>query len=136
MSTSYVIVFMAALLSCLFLLTAAAFYIQPLEGELTRLGSYAERDFGWNLPQKKIRGDAHEVQNYKEQSDVLIVGDINPSKISKFIAELEKAENKELRYTVMPLNNYRYRLQINDRFIGKIKAAKKQIIINNLDLPV
>ena len=53
----------------------AAIYIQPLEGELTRLGSYAERDFGWNLPQKKIRGDANLTQAYKRYYDVLIIGD-------------------------------------------------------------
>lgn len=68
--------------------------------------------------------------------DVLIVGDINQSKVAKFIEELEKAENKELRYTVMPLDTYQYRVQINDRFIGGVLGAKKQVIINNQDLIV
>jgi hypothetical protein len=66
--------------------------------------------------------------------DVLIVGDVNQAKATKFIEELEKAENKELRYTVMPLNTYQYRVQINDRFIGNVLAAKKQVIINNQNL--
>ena len=65
--------------------------------------------------------------------DVLIVGDINQSKLNKFIAELEKTENKELRYTAMPLATYQYRIQINDRFINNVLAAKKQVIINNQD---
>jgi hypothetical protein len=68
--------------------------------------------------------------------DVLIVGDVNQSKVGKFIAELEKAENKELRYTIMPLSTYQYRVQINDRFISNVLEAKKQIIINSQDLPV
>lgn len=68
--------------------------------------------------------------------DVLIVGDINQSKVGKFISELEKSENKELRYTIMPLSTYQYRLQIKDRFINDVLAAKKQIIINTQDLPV
>jgi hypothetical protein len=68
--------------------------------------------------------------------DVLIVGDINSSKADKFIAELEKSENKELRYTTMPLDTYQYRLQIKDRFISDILSAKKQVIINSQDLPV
>jgi hypothetical protein len=63
--------------------------------------------------------------------DVLIVGDINQAKLNKFIAELEKEENKELRYTSMPVSNYQYRIQINDRFISNVLSAKKQIIINN-----
>ena len=68
--------------------------------------------------------------------DVLIVGDINQAKTDKFMADLEKAENKELRYTVLPLDNYRYRVQINDRFISNILGAKKQVIINTQELDV
>ncbi|MBI4033535.1 transcriptional regulator [Candidatus Saccharibacteria bacterium] len=68
--------------------------------------------------------------------DVLIVGDINQSKADKFITELEKAENKELSYTTMPLATYEYRLQIKDRFINDVLEAKKQVIINTQDLPI
>jgi len=63
--------------------------------------------------------------------DVLIVGDVNQTKLNKFMGDLEKEENKELRYTVMPKSNFIYRQQINDRFINNVLAAKKQIIINN-----
>jgi predicted nucleotidyltransferase len=68
--------------------------------------------------------------------DVLIVGEVNTSKVEKFISELEEAEKKELRYTVMPLDNYEYRLQIKDRFIGNVLDAKKQVIINSQNLEV
>ena len=68
--------------------------------------------------------------------DVIIVGDINQSKVGKFITDLEKQENKELRYTVMPLDTYQYRLEIKDRFINDVLSAKKQVIINTQDLPV
>lgn len=67
--------------------------------------------------------------------DLLVVGDVNQSKLASFVAELEKDENKEVRYTSMPLANYKYRLQINDRFINNVLAAKKQIIINEDVLP-
>lgn len=63
--------------------------------------------------------------------DVLIVGDVNQNKLNKFIDDLEKDENKELRFTVMPKSNFMYRQQINDRFINNVLAAKKQIIVNN-----
>jgi hypothetical protein len=65
----------------------------------------------------------------------LIVGQVNKPKLSRFISDLEKEENKELRYTVMPLSNFQYRLQINDRFINNILSAKKQVIVNNQALP-
>jgi hypothetical protein len=68
--------------------------------------------------------------------DVLIVGNVTEPKADKFMADLEKAENKELRYTVLPLENYQYRLQINDRFISNVLGAKKQVIINTQDLKV
>jgi len=68
--------------------------------------------------------------------DVLIVGSVSEAKADKFMAELEKAENKELRYTVLPLDNYKYRLTINDRFVSAVLGAKKQVIINTQDLKV
>lgn len=68
--------------------------------------------------------------------DVLVVGDVNQTQMARFIAELEKEENKELRYTIMPVENYNYRLEINDRFINNVLAAKKQVIINEGVLPV
>jgi predicted transcriptional regulator with HTH domain len=63
--------------------------------------------------------------------DLLLVGEVSQNKLAKFVEGLEKEENKELRYTVMPTANFKYRQQINDRFISNILAAKKQIIINN-----
>jgi Fe2+ or Zn2+ uptake regulation protein len=68
--------------------------------------------------------------------DLLIVGDTNQSKIENFIDELEKVEKKELRYTVMPLDTYKYRIQINDRFIGNVLSSKKQVIINRQNVTV
>ena len=68
--------------------------------------------------------------------DILIVGDVNQAKVAKFISELEASENKELRYTVISLDNYKYRLQINDRFINNVLGTKKQVIINTQDLRV
>lgn len=68
--------------------------------------------------------------------DMLIVGAVSEAKADKFVAELEQTENKELRYTVLPLDNYKYRLQINDRFIGNVRQAKKQVIINTQELEV
>lgn len=68
--------------------------------------------------------------------DLLIVGDISQSKLANFIDELEKTEKKELRYTVMSLDNYQYRVQINDRFISNVLSAKKQVIINSQNLEV
>ncbi|MBI2009239.1 transcriptional regulator [Candidatus Saccharibacteria bacterium] len=65
--------------------------------------------------------------------DLMVVGDINQAKMARFIAELEEAEGKELRYVILPLDNYHYRVQINDRFISNLLESKKQVIINTLE---
>lgn len=62
--------------------------------------------------------------------DLLIVGDLNQHALQKFITELESQEGKEIRYTVMPLNEFSYRRQINDRFISTVLTAKKQVLID------
>lgn len=66
--------------------------------------------------------------------DLLIVGDINQTQLTKFITELEEKEGKEIRYTVMPLNEYRYREQIKDRFLSDVLASKNQILVDKHQL--
>ena len=66
--------------------------------------------------------------------DMLLVGDINQAQLNKYIQELEKKEGKEIRYTVMTLQDFKYRKQISDRFIANVYAAKKQILIDKHDL--
>jgi hypothetical protein len=66
--------------------------------------------------------------------DLLAVGDINASKMAKFVEELEQAEKKEIRYTVMTGANYKYRRQIHDRFVTNLLESKNQIIIGDVDL--
>lgn len=60
--------------------------------------------------------------------DFLLVGDINHTQLDKYIADLEKKEGKDIRYTVMTLSDFNYRRQIKDRFIANIMAAKVQIL--------
>ncbi|HEX8226257.1 MAG TPA: transcriptional regulator [Candidatus Saccharimonadales bacterium] len=62
--------------------------------------------------------------------DVFFVGDINHTKLQKFMADLEAKEGKELRYTMMSLSDFQYRLQIKDRFVSNIVQAKKQVLID------
>jgi predicted transcriptional regulator len=62
--------------------------------------------------------------------DILLVGDVNPNALQKFVDQLEKQENKSLRYTSMKLKDYKYREQIRDRFITDVLKAKKQVIID------
>lgn len=63
-------------------------------------------------------------------TDLLIVGDVNQTKLNKFITELEEQEGKELRFTVMSPQEFKYREQVNDRFLSLAMSAKKQVLID------
>lgn len=62
--------------------------------------------------------------------DLLIVGDVSQKQLQKFINDLEQKEAKEVRYTLMPLKEFKYRLQINDRFLSNILSSKKQVAVD------
>ncbi len=60
--------------------------------------------------------------------DFLLVGDINTTQLDKFVADLEKKEGKEIRYTVMTLSDFKYRQQVKDRFLATLMTAKVQVL--------
>lgn len=62
--------------------------------------------------------------------DMLIVGDVNQNAVQKYVSELETQENKEIRYTVMPMTEFNYRRQIKDRFISAVLESKKQVLVD------
>jgi predicted MarR family transcription regulator len=66
--------------------------------------------------------------------DVLVVGNINANALQKYVAELEQQENKELRYAVLSTDEFKYRLQIKDRFISNVMSAKKQVLVDVLGI--
>jgi hypothetical protein len=66
--------------------------------------------------------------------DFFIVGEVNHNALQKYVDELEKKENKSIRYTVMSLSDFKYRQQIRDRFAVGIAQAKKQVLIDEHNL--
>ncbi len=62
--------------------------------------------------------------------DFLVVGDVNPTKLQNYVNELETKESKEIRYAVMAPSEFKYRTQINDKFIVTLLAAKVQVLID------
>lgn len=66
--------------------------------------------------------------------DLVLVGDVNMNAVSKYIAELEAKEGKDIRYTVMKPADFTYRQQIKDRFVSQLMKAKKQILVDEHEL--
>lgn len=66
-------------------------------------------------------------------ADLLLVGDVNQTQLAKYIAELEKKEGKEIRYAVMPTEEFEYRRQLNDRFLTQVLESKNQVIVDKIE---
>lgn len=62
--------------------------------------------------------------------DILIVGDVNHAAVDHLVAEFEAAEKKELRYSIFSTDEFKYRKQVNDRFVANLLLAKKIIHID------
>ncbi len=66
--------------------------------------------------------------------DFLVVGDVNKNALKKYVSDLEAQEGKSLRYAVMKLPEFQYRLAIKDRFATALEQAKKQILVDEHNL--
>lgn len=60
--------------------------------------------------------------------DLLVVGNPAPAKIKKFIMQIEKKEGRELNYSIMPYDEFYYRLSIHDKFITQILSSKHVVV--------
>lgn len=65
-------------------LTGQWLYFEPLTGDLTRLGWYTERDFGWSQPQRWFGFHISETGDYDRYYDVVVVGDSYSISRSKY----------------------------------------------------
>lgn len=52
-----------------------AWWLEPLYGDLTRTGGYAERDFGSNAPMEEFRPQIVTFGPFERPADVLVIGD-------------------------------------------------------------
>ncbi len=66
--------------------------------------------------------------------DIFIVGNTNANAVQRFVADLERQEGKELRYTAMTRADFQYRSQVRDRFLANVLEAKKQVVIDRQGL--
>lgn len=55
-----------------------AMWVEPIEGDLTRLGGFTENDFGWNEPQQQFPSILFKLtaeREYDQYYDVVVLGD-------------------------------------------------------------
>ena len=61
-----------------------AIWLEPVRNDLTRLGGYPERDFGWNSPQLAFRPPLVPIAVPSQPYDIVVIGDSFST--SQFIA--------------------------------------------------
>lgn len=62
--------------------------------------------------------------------DILLAGDLNKTQAKRFIKDIEEDENRSLNYTIMPYEDFYYRLSIKDRFISTIINGKFTLLLD------
>lgn len=64
--------------------------------------------------------------------DLLIVGSMLRSRLSKLITGIEKELEREINYSTMTLEEFNYRKSIIDRFLFSILEGKKLVIVDRI----
>lgn len=65
-------------------------------------------------------------------TDMFIVGNVSDKRLAQFAAQVEKQVNREISYTPMTLNEYRYRRNFNDMFLRQIFSGPYKELVNKL----
>lgn len=62
--------------------------------------------------------------------DVLLVGNVAAARAKTAIAAIERIEGRELNYTVIPYDEFYYRLSVRDKFITEILNTKHTVAVD------
>jgi len=65
-------------------------------------------------------------------TDVLIVGKVNKAEIDKQLKKIADGLADGLRYSILPVNEYNYRISVGDRFIYNIWSNPHLVVVDKL----
>lgn len=69
------------------------------------------------------------------RADLLLVGErINQKKINNFIRKTEQSIGREINYVVFSQKEFKYRMDVRDRFVRDILEGKHEILIQKIKL--
>lgn len=73
------------------------------------------------------------IDNPNSRTDLLIVGDgLKKSRMKSFIQWLEAGVGKELNYVAMSSQEFKYRMDMYDRFVRDVLELPRETIVNKL----
>lgn len=62
--------------------------------------------------------------------DILLVGNTSPPKVQRILRAIEKSEGRELNYSLVPYDEFYYRLSIRDKFITEILNGNYTVLVD------
>lgn len=62
--------------------------------------------------------------------DLLLVGNVTNVRLKKAIKAVEKLEGRELNYSLMPYDEFYYRLSVRDKFITEILNSNHTVLVD------
>ena len=75
------------------------------------------------------------ISSPNSRTDLLIVGDnIRRSKLENFLSQIESELGKSIQYTLMDTEEFKYRMDMYDRFLRDILEYPHEKLINKLNL--
>lgn len=72
--------------------------------------------------------------NNNSSVDLLVVGRFNKIRFLRLIKELEKKLGREVNFTLMDKNEFKYRMDITDVFLYNILEGKKMVVIDEMGI--
>jgi len=75
------------------------------------------------------------IQNEDSRLDILIAGDeIKESSLRKVVSTIESEIGRELRYTVLSTDDFKYRHSIGDRLIRDVLDMPHEVVVDRIGL--
>lgn len=62
--------------------------------------------------------------------DLLVVGNTQNARVKSVVRQIEKAEGREINYTLMSYDEFYYRLSVRDKFITEILNGKHTVLLD------
>lgn len=63
-------------------------------------------------------------------TDIIVVGDLSADKTAEAVKNFERDIGREVNYTLLPTEEYRYRVDIGDRFMAGILSGKHVVLFD------
>lgn len=74
-----------------------------------------------------VRGSASQV-------DLLLAGSMTATRVSALMKKIEKAEGRELNYSVLSYEDFYYRLSVRDKFVAEIISGACSVLVDTEQL--